>query len=240
MSIAPPQLKPSFKFLLNAQRPAVNNSSTDNSKPKICSAGPSNSMITPSLFFAMAKVALFTACCVAVHVVSPDKTPALLALVLYYEASAVTPDREAASAAVLMLLMRPTENLISWIASILWLIPHTPPFVCPALAALTLCFPSPTQPSPETYALAFVRGLIYVAMKRKSAASCEVVLFSPSIPTLVFATVALFVLDNYKREVTNFMLLAAAPSATPLSVVVEENPLSPPLDDEILGPGKAL
>jgi hypothetical protein len=196
----------------------------------------------------MAKVALFTAFCVAVHVVSPDHIPALLALVVYYEASAITPDREASSAVVLMLLMRPTENLISWIASILWLIPHMPPFVCPALAALTLCFPSTAQPPPETYALAFVRGLVYVAMKRKSAASCEVVLFSPSIPTLVFATVALFVLDNYKREVTNFMLLAAnysAPqpsSAAPLSVVVEENEC-PPLDDDaskILGPGKAL
>jgi hypothetical protein len=223
MSIAPPQLKPSFKFLLNAQRPIVNNSSSFDLKPKICSASTSNS--TPSLLIAAAKIAVFTMSCILIHVYSPAKMPALLALVIYYESSSFPTEREAACAAVLMLLMRPSETILSWTATIIWLIPHIPLFVSPLCAMLILCFPSPTPASAITYALSIVRGLIYVATKRK----CAVVLFSPSIPVLMFATCALILLDDNKRlssrlkSVTEGYFAMQPSPGDDLSVIVEEN-----------------
>jgi hypothetical protein len=234
MSIAPPQLKPSFKFLLNAQRPVVNNTSNSDSKPKICSSVTSNSIITPSSLLVMLKIAVFTSFCIMTHIYSPDKMPALLALTFYYETSSFTPDRDASCAAVLMLLMDPSENIFSWASTIIW--PHMPSFVHPLCAALILCFPSLQPHSAITYAMALGRGLIYGAMKRKYAA-CEVVLFSPSITVLMFATCSLIILDNNKRITANlrwfiagYSALQQSPNDT-LSVIVDENSLSLSLDE---------
>jgi hypothetical protein len=84
--------------------------------------------------------------------------------------------------------------------------------------------------------MALGRGLIYGAMKRKYAA-CEVVLFSPSITVLMFATCSLILLDNNKRITANlrwfiagYSALQQSPTDT-LSVIVDENSLSLSLDE---------
>ena len=211
MSIAPPQLKPSFKFLLNAQRPIV----SSDSKPKICSTTASNSLITPAALIEVGKIAAFTIACVFAHVYAPAKLPALLALV------ALWPMDSAGCAAVLMLLVHPDETVLSWIVSVVWLIPDTPAFVSPVCAMLILSCPAESQASVITYALSLARGLLYFATKKK----CDAVLFSPSIPLLMFVTCAIVLLDNNKRIASKLKGLAAMqPSQLDeLSVIVEED-----------------
>ena len=218
MSIAPPQLKPSFKFLLNAQRPIV----ASDSKPKICSTTTSNSLITQvevgKKLLEVGKIALFTISCILVHVYAPAKLPALMAL-----ASLWPMERTAACAAVLMLLMHPDETVLSWIVSIVWLIPDMPVCAMPVCAMLILSCPSSAPVSVITYALSLARGLIYFATKKK----CDAVLFSPSIPVLMFATCAIVLLDNNKRIVSKLKGLTASamqPSQfEELSVIVEDD-----------------
>ena len=218
MSIAPPQLKPSFKFLLNAQRPIVD------SKPKICSTATTSK--SPSNLIEVGQFAAFTISCILVHAYAPAKLPALLAL---------GPGKPG-TAAALMLLMHPDETALSWIVSIVWLIPAVlnggvlnggvfnnddmaPAirFVSPVCAMLILCCPSAAPASVIAYALSLARGLLYFATKKK----CDAVLFSPSIPLLLFAACAIVLLDNNKRIAD---AIAAKLKAPPLDeVIVEED-----------------
>ena len=140
-----------------------------------------------------------------------------------------------------MLLMHPDETALSWIVSIVWLIPAVlnggvfnnddmaPAirFVSPVCAMLILCCPSAAPASVIAYALSLARGLLYFATKKK----CDAVLFSPSIPLLLFAACAIVLLDNNKR------IAAAIAAKPPLDeVIVEED--SPAYDSAAATPVK--
>ncbi len=221
MSVAaPPMLKPSFNFLLNA---AATNNRLPTTTTTTAHKAPTNSIQGTSntgRCYEFAAVALYIAVCVALHICLPHKVPAALVLATLLWRGDENNNNNlhlVFVATVAMMLLQPVDTPITWLACCAW--PMVPSLAHPVLLASMLLWEGSRDAPWVMYAMTVVRGAAFMAMKAFGSRAV-VVLFTPSPPSTVFAVAALFLYSHLEPKLPKLMeyviaMTAPSPVAEP-------------------------